>query len=437
MVRYVALFAGRRDTAGLWGTLQIGLGWTAALSVSAAIGLYLLADPIAEQVFRTSSLAPLLRIVSLAIPFLALTSIIAAMTRGFKKMQYTIIARNIVQPGVRLLLTIILAVMVGLNAARALIAFDVASIIAFLVLLVFLDNLFSLKRPLREARRDTREMMRFSLPVYLSGLISTFGGNLQTVLLGALNTVAGVGIFAVAGQVNLVGRMFHESIVTASSPIVSELHDRGSAQQMKHIYQTVTKWTFTLNLPVFLIVVLFPVPILSIFGKSFVGGAAALTILAWANLVNTGTGICGMVLDMTGNTSLKLINSLVTFSLTLVLNFLLIPRWGLIGAAVAALASAAVINALRLLEVYILFRLLPYNLSFIKPIIAGLTTLAVAGALRSFSSDNANLFFVAVTVAIMLAVYGGMILLLGLSEEDRVVLNRVGRRVNASLIKSK
>jgi O-antigen/teichoic acid export membrane protein len=366
---------------------------------------------------------------------LALETIIAAMIRGFKKMQYTVIARNIVQPGVRLILTITLAVVIGLNAARALVSLSASTIIASLVLLIFLDNLFSLKRPLREARRDTSEVMRFSLPIYLSSLIGTFGGNLQSVLLGALNTVASVGIFGVASQVNLVGSMFHESIVTASAPIVSELHDQGSREQMEHFYQAVTKWTFTLTLPLFLIVILFPAPILSIFGKSFAGGAAALTVLAWANLANTGTGICGTVLDMSGKTFLKLVNSFAAFVLALGLNVLLIPKWGLVGAAVATLVSAAVINVLRLVEVFVLFRLLPYNLSFIKPIVAGLTASAIAWVLHPLSPSDANLIFAAATAAIMLVVYGGMILLLGLSEEDRMVLNRVGWRVNASLKK--
>jgi len=435
MMRYIPVFSSRRDEAGLWGTLQIGIGLTALLSVFASLGLFLLAEPVAERLFHDSRLVPLLQIISLVISFLALSEVFAAASRGFKVMQYAVLGQNIAQPAIRLVLIVLLAITVGLNAEKALVAFSLAVITAFFILLYFLGRLFSLKRPLRAARRDTGEILRFSLPVYLSGLISTFGNNIQAILLGALSTVANVGVFAVASQINLVGQMFHSSIVTASAPIVSELYDRGEQEQMGRLYQAVTKWTFTLNLPLFLIVLLFPEPILSIFGKSFVGGATALTILAWANLVTTGTGICGAVLDMTGNTTLKMVNSLVTFGLTLGLNILLIPHWGLVGAAIAALIAATVVNLLRLTEVFVLFRLLPYNLSFVKPIIAGLSTLAVAVGLRLLISHSLNLIGFVISVVVILAVYAGTILILGLSQEDRMVLARVGERVKSALPK--
>jgi O-antigen/teichoic acid export membrane protein len=435
MVRYVALYVSRRDTAGLWGTIQMGLGVTTVASVLIGIGLFALADPIAEQLFHAPRLSPLLQVISLAVPFLTLSSILAAATRGFKKMQYTAISQNIFQPAIRLILVIALAVIAGLNAKRALATFNVATVIAAVALAYYLNKLFPLKRPLRTARWETGEMLRFALPVYLSSLIGIFGGNLQTMLLGALSTVFNVGIFAAASQINILGQMFHGSIVTASSPIVSELYDRQEKEPMKRFYQTVTKWTFALNLPLFLIVLLFPVPILSIFGQSFVGGAVALSVLAWANLVNTGTGICGVILDMTGNTSLKLANSAITFVLTLGLNVLLIPRWGLMGAATASLAATTIINLLRLLEVFILFRLHPYNLSFIKPIAAGLVALAVAWGMRSLIPPETSLIYAAIDMIVLLAVYTGTILLLGLSQEDRAVLARVGQRLNGTLSK--
>ncbi len=435
MIRYVSLFHSRRDSAKLWGTLQLGLGLTTIASVLTGVGLFALADPVAEHIFHEPRLAALLRVISLVVPFLALGNLVAAMTRGFKKMQYTFI-QSIFQPVIRIVLVVALAVVVGLNAKRALAAFDVSVIVVFVILLYFLNKLFPLKRPPKSAQRDAKEILRFSLPVHLSSLIGIFGGNLQTMLLGAFNTAFNVGVFVAAAQVNMMGQMFHNSIATAASPIVSELYDRGEKEQLGRFYQTVTKWTFTLNLPLFLVVLLFPVPILSIFGQSFVGGAMALNILAWANLVNTGTGICGTMLDMTGNTTLKLVNSIVTFALTLALNILLIPRWGLMGAAVASLTAVTSINLLRLVEVFLLFRLLPYNLGFIKPITAGLVTLAVAWTVRSLLPSGTNLVYTALNIVVLLAVYTGAILLLGLSQEDRAVLMRVGQRMSTRLSKS-
>jgi len=434
LVRYVSLYASRRDSAGLWGTLQIGLGLPAILSVLMAVGMYALASPIAERLFSEPRLVPLLRLVSLVVPFLALSELLAAATQGFNKMQYTVVAQNISQPLIRLVLLLILA-LIGLNAARAVASFGLTTAVVFAMLLFFLNKVFPLNRPFRTARRDTREILSFSAPIYVVNLIGTFRGSIQTLLLGALNTVATVGVFTVATQVNTLGTMFHTSVVTASMPIVSELYGKGAWRQMGHYYQTVTKWTFTVNLPMFLITILFSAPILSIFGRDYVGGATALILLAWANLVNAGTGICGVVIDMSGNTSLKLLNSVVMSVLSMGLSILLIPTWGLVGAAVAALVAAIVVNMLRLAEVFILFRLLPYNLGFIKPILAGLLALIAAWVIRQSFATETNLFYTLINVILLLAIYAGVILALGLSQEDRVVLARLGQRMRAVLPK--
>jgi len=428
LVRYVSLFAGRRDEAGLWGTIQIGIGLPTVLSLLAGAGLMLLAEPLATQAFHEPALAPLLRIGGILIPILALGEVLAAATRGFKKMQYTAIAKMISRSLIRLILIAALALTIGLTVATALTALIAATAAATIMLLLFLNELFPLARPLASARREPRSMLRFGLPVYASSLLATFGPSLRAVLLGALSTIASVGIFAVATQINSVGRLFHGSVVSASAPLVSELHDQGDWVQMKQLYQTVTKWSFTVSLPLFLVVVLFPAAILSVFGKEFVAGVAALTVLAWANLVRTGTGICGVIIDMTGNTSLRLANSLIASVLIIALNILLIPQWGLLGAAVASLVVAIAVNTLRLGEVFFLFRMLPYNLGFLKPVTAGLMALIVAWAADRLLTIPQELVQAAIASVLLFTVYIAMLLLLRLSDEDRALLTYISRR---------
>ena len=431
LLRYVPMFAGRGDTAGLWGVLQVGLGLTAAASLLVGVGLYVLATPIAELLFEEPRLVPLLRLGSLMIPFMALGSALAAATRGFNKMQYTVIGKDISQPMIKLVLLLGLMLAVGLNATNALAAHAVAVAIVFAMLLYFLNRLFPLRRPWQAGRRSPREMLRFSLPVYGTSLIRQFGGNIQTFLLGAFHAVTTVGVFTVASRVNMIGHMFQMSIATTSAPIISGLFDQGKHGQLARFYQTMTKWIFTVNLPLFLIMQLFPEAILSIFGREFVGGALALSILAWGNLVDAGTGICGEVLDMTGRTGLKLFNGIAAFGLLIGLNLLLTPRWGLLGAATAAAIAKSVLNLLRLAEVYVVHKMLPYNPSFLKPVAAALAALAITWAVRQWLLTEETLFLTAINIAILLAAYVGAIVLLGLDQEDRTLLRRIGGRMRA------
>ena len=430
MVRFVSLFASKGDTAGLWGTLQSGVGISLLSSLLIGVGLFALATPLALHVFHEPKLVPLLRLASLIVPFSTLSRILSAATMGFNKMQYNVGAQQIAQPLTRMIVLVPLALL-GLTAGKAMIPYIVGLIVACALLLYFLNHLFSLRRPLQTARRDSKALIRFSLPVYFSGLIDTFGPSLQTVLLGSLNTMATVGIFAVANQVSTASSMFNASIGTASSPIISELHGQEDKKQLARFYKTTTKWMFMVNLPMFIIVLLLAEPILTIFGKDFLGGSITLIILALANLVIAAAGVSDGLLAMTGYTTLKLVNSAVQAVLTIGLCILLIPRWGAYGAALSELVTLGVFHMLLVSEVFVLFRMLPYTMSFLKPIVAGLVALVIGWLIRQWLHIDTQLLLAALNAVAIFAAYLGMILLLGLSPEDRAVFVHLRERIGA------
>lgn len=431
LVRYIPVYRNRRDEKRLWGTIQIGLILPALVSLFLSIALYILAIPIAEQWFEEPKLAPLLQLVSPAILFFTLVDMLAAATRGFKEMRYTVIAQDIILSVVKLLLLLAM-VMIGLTAARAVTATGLTEMVVCGVLLFFLNKQFPLRRPLATGQREIGEIVRFSLPMYLADIIIKFSGNIKALLLGTLHNVASVGVFSVASQITMISDMFHSSIVTVSQPIIAEISSRGDRDQLKNFYQTVSRWSLTLNFPLFLALLLFPGPIISIFGESFTTGIVVLKILAWNGLINTGTGICGVLIDMSGNTRLKLVNTITSVTVSISLSLLMIPAWGLIGAAIASLSSAIIINLLRLIEVFILFRLLPYNSTFLKPLIAGGIAFSLMWV-ASWFYPVVDLMHLIVNMPLLFIVYICVLLLLGLSEEDRLVMNRLRRRVENML----
>jgi O-antigen/teichoic acid export membrane protein len=429
LVRYIAIANSRKDEAGLWGSLQVGIGLSILLSVFTGICLFALAYPIATQVFDQPELVPLLQLVSVIVPVLVLSDVLAGATRGFKKMHYMVMAQHIVQPLIRLLLIILLSV-TGVNAMWAIITFGLADGLASILLLYFLNKHFSLQRPLRVSRGDIRQILGFSLPLWFAELMVTFRGNIQTILLGSLSSIVNVGIFGVVNQINLVGQMLYTSVTSAARPMIAELHDRGEQDQLGHLYQTTTNWVMMVNLPVFLIMVLYPTPILSLFGKSFIVGSNALVILALANLVNIGTGMCGAILEMTGYTKLKLLNTLIRVASSISINFALIPKLGLIGAAIAALSVEIIVNLIILLEVWLLFRLLPYNKPFLKTLVAGAAAFVAAFSVNQILPIQEKSYYALVSMALMFVVYVGVSLCLGLAPEDKLLVSRIQRRIS-------
>ncbi len=420
LVRFVAIAAARRDQKRLWGVLQIGIGIPALISVITGVGLFALAYPVAEHVFHDMRLVPLLQLVSLVIPTITMSDLLVGAVRGFKNMEYPVIAQFMVQPAFRLAATLLIAVS-GLDAFRAIAIFGLSDLIATLMLVYYLNKLFPIRRPLRPANYNLKEIMAYATPEWIAGMMDKFRFNIQALLIGSLNTIAGVGIFAVADQINILGHDFYTSINISARPLIAELHDQGEHNQLERVYQTATKWSLIVNLPLFLLIILFPIELLSIFGESFTGGAAALVILAWANLVDIGTGMCGTILNMTGYTKLKLVNNIVSLSLSILLNILLIPRMGILGAALSVLIVQSLLNLVRMGQVYYLIHLKPYNWTFLKPLSAGLLTFLLIWSLKQTVLSGDSLVNTIVLSAVLLAVFASSILLMGLSAEDRMI----------------
>jgi len=211
---------------------------------------------------------------------------------------------------------------------------------------------------------------------------------------------------------------------------VAQLHDQNDMQQLGQIYQTANKWAVMVQLPIFLLMVIYPGALLSIFGNSYVEGAAALIVLAVADLMNVGTGMGGVILDMTGYTRLKLLNSILRLVIYIGLDLLLIPHWGLMGAAMAVLVGEGTVNFLRLIQVYILFKLLPFNEGFIKPVIAAAVAASAALLLGIWLPAGSSLINAAVGGVLLLLIYTSTTYLLGFSKEEAFMLD--GLRIRAS-----
>jgi O-antigen/teichoic acid export membrane protein len=430
LVRYISIFASHRDEESLWGALQIGLGVPFVVSVLAGACLLVFAGPFARLIFHEPRLVPVLQVAAFALPFGTLIMATAAALRGFNWVKYDVIAQDISFPLIKLVVVIALA-MTGLNAIKVMTAHAIGAVATCVMLLYFLHKLFPLNRPWRAGRRNVKELFVFSAPNYGSTLISLFGENIQTLLLGTLNTVTSVGIFAVAARVNLVGTMFSGAIRLAAEPIVSELYSKEEHRQLGHFYQSMTKWIFMSNVPLFLIILLFSKPILSVFGDDFTAGSVGLVILSFGNLVNAG--INSVIIMMTGNSWLNALNTIMTLAVNVTLSSLLIPSLGVIGAALAVTGTWSVLNLARTLEIFILFRVLPYNKSFITPIVAGAVAAVAAFAMAQWVFAGSNLASTVLNIGCLMAVYAAMILVLGLSEEDRTVLVRLRGRLKAML----
>ena len=430
MARYIPIAINRKDDSYLWGIIQIGIGLPSLIGLALALGVFLLAEPLSFWAFGQPDLAPVLRLASLSIPLVILITMLVAITQGFKRMEYKVYTQDVALNFSKFILSVAL-IGVGLSVMGAMAAHLLASALTVALLFYFVHHLFPLNRPLHTAKRKPGEMLGFSLPLYASGLLSQFSGSTETVILGTLGVMSGIGIYTSALRLAGIGSMFFSSLQRISVPMISDLYGRGRLDQLQRVYQTITKWTMTFNLPIFLTTVIFAGPLLTIFGKEFAAGAPGLIILAFSSLFNASTGTNGTMITMTGHSKMTLVNSIIYLVVNLGLDILLIPRWGMVGAALAVMLTTVMINTLRTIQVFLFLRLWPYDRSFFKPITAALLAGSLTYFINQWLTLRSMVLQVAVGMLLLWSVYALVIVLLKLSPEDRLVLDRLWVRVNS------
>ncbi|MFW6116114.1 MAG: polysaccharide biosynthesis C-terminal domain-containing protein, partial [bacterium] len=258
-------------------------------------------------------------------------------------------------------------------------------------------------------------------------------GDFDLLLLSILTTMAAVGVYSAAGRVQMVGGMFLMAAEMVAKPIIADLHHKGDTVQLDRLYQTLTRWSFVFVLPYFCTVLLFADPILTIFGEEFSQGSTVLIVVSIGTLVQGATGICEATIVMTGRSRLAFLNSLIATGLSVTLASILIPRWGLPGAAVAHSLSTALINILGLVQVFWLHGLWPYNREFIKPLVASAVALAASHVMSQLWPAHESIDYLFMDVAVFWSTYVAATILLGLSAEDIAVLRHTRTRFAAVL----
>ncbi len=190
----------------------------------------------------------------------------------------------------------------------------------------------------------TREIFVLSFPMFLTSVMHLVIGRTDIIMLGAMTSAREVGVYNVALKLALLTSFILVSVNAMLAPKFSQLFHAGKLDELKMVARNCARLIFYATLPIIVIYLFFGNYILALFGKDFVSGRTALFFLIGGQFVNSAAGSVGYFLDMTGHQ--KVFQYIVMFGavLNIMLNFLLIPHFGINGAAFASMISIATWN---------------------------------------------------------------------------------------------
>jgi len=422
LTRYVAVHRADGDDASLRGTVRLGLGLSGLSSVVLGVALFASAPWLARSAFHDQSLEALLRYAAVALPPQVMMGAALSATQGFLTMRYYAGVGLFIVPAVRLVATVallsqgsglhsVMAVLLATNALGAVLA---------------LAALRRLAGPARSRPRyQLREIFSFSMVSWLASLASNGLLWADTILLGLFLSSSEVGRYQVAGRLVLMATLAMTPINAAFAPRIADLYQRGRTESLRRTYAVATSWILRISLPAFVVVAVFFPQLTRLFGRGFGVGAGVVVVLVVGKLTDAATGPCGLMLNQSGRVALNMVDNVGVLVLNVVLNLFLIPRYGLVGSALAWAVSLVLVNVARVLQVRATMGMLPFDAASAKGMVAALSALLGALAVEAAGPGR---FVLVLGVPVVLAVYGGVLILLGLPADDRILLEQLRRK---------
>ena len=419
-VRFVALRASKGDAVGARASLQAALGIVTLVSGTLAALLYWQATWLSESFFNKPAATDLIRIVALALPALALTRVVIGGLQGLGVMRYSALV-NPIRVGTNIAVAVPV-LLLGYGAKGLAGAFLAVSWSTLVVAALLLGR--ALPKAFVPAHRSAgvRALLRFSLPQTLTSLLLQTILWTDSLLLGRLRPAAEVGVYAIIQRLLSPAQTVSTATGQMFAPRIAAEDARGDRSTLEVMLKRVTYWNVSLAIPVFALLLLVPEALLGVFGPAYRTGAEALTILAAGQLFNAATGPLGQVINMSGRPYLTLVNNAAVAALNIVGCLILIPRYGLTGAACSTTASITLVNLIKLAQVRALFGINPFRVETARALLAGLAATALTAPLALLVDWPGPAAQVLATTALLVPLYGVIFWRSAAGAEERELL---------------
>jgi O-antigen/teichoic acid export membrane protein len=397
MLRFASGYYGQGNESAFRKTIYISLRLILITTMITGTVIYFYSDYFAIRMFHASSLGPVLAIMSISIPFWGLTNWATSLAASVIRMKEVVFINNIAHSIFNLIFILTALYMTGSVVGIAWAYMLSAMAVSLTALYIGKNIIRQLSHkafpnavidysPLPHTP-SAHSIARLSLPLFLSGFSCMAIFYIDRFMLGYFGKMESVGIYNASATIAIQLTIVLGACISVFTPLIASAHARDDTVAFHLLYKKATWWSTIITVPVYAVLVFNSKFIMGLFGAEFAVGWTALFILAIGQLYNVATGPVGVILKMTGRHNLDLIANSILVLLNFFLNILLIPRYGIIGAAMATFLSMVAVHTLRMYQVYRIYGLHPYSLSYC-PIIAFVVPASILAFYMSYAEWN-------------------------------------------------
>ena len=318
-------------------------------SIAAAI-LLISAREIAELVFNEPNLTNVLRILAVSVVPASLLTLHSEFLKGLSRGNQAMFIQTVAVPlFMCIALVAVSSLLVNVEALAAIQTGTVAliAVLAAGLCMRLLTRVGPTKRPLVR-----KELLLPAHPLFWVALMNVIMSYTDVVLLGMSTESASVGVYAAAASSAALVNFVLAAVNTVTPPLFATLYAQQRIDDLARLARQSTLLMTIVAAPALCLFFLWPSAVLRLFGTEFTAGSPVLSILSVGQFFNVATGSVGYLLMMTGHERWMRNNIIAMALLNLFLCILLIPPYGMIGAAVATATSLSCMNLISMAFVY-------------------------------------------------------------------------------------
>lgn len=377
IAKYVAQHKALEEKEMVHQVIVTGMKIMIFFSIIAAILMFLISEPIAIGIWNKPEALLPLRLVSVIIPFSVIVGSLRGVFQGFYQMKNIFYSKFIEQ-----IFTIILAsvlVILGWYAAGAVLG----TALGFLLSLIGSYILF--KRDIKDAYLNEKfpkisfeeelelmkQILKFSIPVVISGIAEIFLFDTGTFFIGMFLPAFFAGFYTNASAIARIPLILANSVSVSVLPATSEADSLEDKELLKMYIHQSYRYTAVTSLPISAFIMVYAVPILALlFGKDYIPGADALWILVIGMLFFSLYLIACSMCQGLGKPTFPMYALIIGAVVNAVVSFTLVPIWDISGAAIGTTAATFVLMVLTIAELTKLSEIHPPYKALFKMLIA-------------------------------------------------------------------
>lgn len=395
---------------------------------SMAYGVLLLVFPIAARAWPViTDHQAAVTLMGLLIPLGLIAFFLQQGLRGFQEIRYMVLGSSFMQLTVKAVLTVLLLAL-GFQLMGYIWAVVISVLCACAWLGYGLWKKLSAMPKIRDAScgEQQRAWRNYAGIQYTGSLLGMGAQYLDRFLLGIVVGAAPVGILAVVKQLQQMPGIFLQMFLAVAAPMFSAAHARGDAQERQHIYHLTTDWVMRLSAPLFIFFLLFAEPLLNLYGQEFVHeGLRAFQILLLGQAINLGFGPLGNMLNMSGKEGFMLRLSAYDLVISMASVVILVPSFGLTGAAMAITFSTLVMNFAAMWAARTLLGIRWADRRYLRWIVPFAASIAVGVGASTLGPQEVGVTWLVMYLVLCYGVFHGVSLAQGLHEDDRELLGHI------------